>query len=251
MEEFELTIDRTKFRSTNGPWNDLMLNDPWSVGYVTAIIELKEHANKEAWENFYYETGKYREQKISRLNLETQKILQDCTLIKANRHLINDIPQEYKSYNTLLGRSFERLQEKGEILYERVKSNGYQLSLDECIECVRFRVICETWNGVVIRERNTIATLTRLLPAVEFVKVSGEMDHTFAVDYEVYKGGLLTSAIQIKPMSYTWSASYIQKARSSNQRKNEKYTELKKVKVYNVISTAKGEILNFDVIKYL
>ena len=32
MDEFILPIDRTKFSSTNSAWNDLMLNDPWSVG---------------------------------------------------------------------------------------------------------------------------------------------------------------------------------------------------------------------------
>ena len=34
--------------------------------------------------------------------------------------------------------------------YNTVKNNGYGLTLDECIECVRFRVICETYNGIII-----------------------------------------------------------------------------------------------------
>ena len=50
MEEFVNTIDLQKFASTNGAWNDLMLNDPWSVGYVTTLIELKQFKTKEEWE---------------------------------------------------------------------------------------------------------------------------------------------------------------------------------------------------------
>ena len=39
MDEFVLKIDENKFRSTNDTWNRLMLNDPWSVGYVSTLIE--------------------------------------------------------------------------------------------------------------------------------------------------------------------------------------------------------------------
>lgn len=49
---FILPIDAEKFRSTNDMWNKLMLNDPWSVGYVSSLIETKEWQTKEEWENF-------------------------------------------------------------------------------------------------------------------------------------------------------------------------------------------------------
>lgn len=55
MEEFVLGIDREKFSSTNAKWNALMLNDPWSVGYVSTLIELQSWQSKEEWEEFYYE----------------------------------------------------------------------------------------------------------------------------------------------------------------------------------------------------
>jgi hypothetical protein len=44
--EFVLNIDANRFRSTNASWNALMLNDPWSVGYVTTLIELVPFAKK-------------------------------------------------------------------------------------------------------------------------------------------------------------------------------------------------------------
>ena len=50
MDEFVLTIDKDKFRSTNAKWNELMLNDPWSVGYVSTLIEAANWKNKEEWE---------------------------------------------------------------------------------------------------------------------------------------------------------------------------------------------------------
>lgn len=60
MDEFKLPIDEAKFRSTNGMWNRLMLNDPWSVGYVSTLIELQEWESKEQWEEFYYANGEQR-----------------------------------------------------------------------------------------------------------------------------------------------------------------------------------------------
>jgi hypothetical protein len=116
---------------------------------------------------------------------------------------------------------------------------------------VRFRVICETWNGVIVRERNTIQVLKEKFPDYEFRKVSGEIDHQYAVDYEVYKNGKLTVAIQIKPQSYTWKAPYILKARQANMFKNQEYFKNFGVRVYDIIADTKGNIQNQEVLKNL
>ena len=249
--EYILTIDAEKFRSTNAPWNNLMLNDPWSVGYVTTLIELVPFEKKEDWENFYYESGQKRELEIAKLSTDLQSTVNDEALIRVNKNEVNQLSWDLKNLNTQYGRTKERLEKKGLILFNEVKNNGLGLTLEDCIECVRFRVTCETWNGVIVRERNTVQNLLKQFPNTEFRKVSGEMDHTFAVDYELYKNGVLTSAIQIKPQSYTWNAPYIQKARNANKYKNQEYLKKFGVQVYDVISDSKGNIVNADVLKNL
>jgi ferredoxin-like protein FixX len=249
--EYTLTIDVEKFRSTNAPWNNLMLNDPWSVGYVTTLIELVPFEKKEDWEKFYHESGQKREVEISKLISDLQHKLNDESLIRVNKNSVNQLSWDLKNLNTQYGRTKERLQKKGLILFNEVKNNGLGLTVEECIECVRYRVICETWNGVIVRERNTVQNLLKQFPTTEFKKVSGEMDHTFAVDYELYKNGVLTAAIQIKPQSYTWNAPYIQKARNANKHKNQEYFKKFGVQVYDIISDSRGNIINADVLKNL
>lgn len=251
MEEFIHTIDTNKFKATNASWNNLMLNDPWSVGYVTTLIELVQFVKKEDWENFYYESGEQREQLIANLDVGQQNIVNDETLIRVNKNVVNQLGWDLKNLNTQYGRTKDRLYRKAEILFETVKNNGLGLTVDECFECVRFRVICETWNGIIIRERNTVQNLTKKFPNTEFRKVSGEMDYTYAVDYELYKKGILTSAIQIKPKSYTMNAPYIQKAKNANKRKNQEYLKIFGVQVYDIISDNKGNIVNDDILKNL
>jgi hypothetical protein len=187
MLEYILTIDTEKFRLTNAPWNSLMLNDPWSVGYVTTLIELVSFTEKEEWENFYYESGQQREKLIEKLNVENQNIINDETLIRINRNIVNQLSWDLKNINTQYGRTKDSLHRKAQLLFEKVKNDIVGITLDECFECVRFRVICETWNGVIIRERNTVQNLLKQFPNTDFRKVNGEMDHTFAVDYELYK----------------------------------------------------------------
>lgn len=249
--EYTLTIDAAKFRSTNAPWNILMLNDPWSVGYVTTLIELVQFVQKEDWEKFYYESGQQREQLVATLDIEHQKIVNDESLIRINKNAISQLSWDLINLNKQYGRTKDRLFRKAQILFENVKSNGLGLTVDECFECVRYRVICETWNGVIVRERNTVQNLLKQFPNIEFKKVSGEMDHAFAVDYELYKNGVLTSAIQVKPQSYTWDAPYIQKARNANRHKNQEYLKKYGVQVYDVISDSEGNIINTDVLKNL
>ena len=122
------------------------------------------------------------------------------------------------------------------------------INLQECAECVRFRVICETWNGIIVREHNTITELKRLFHNMEFRKVDGEFDHQYAVDYELYNLGKLICGIQIKPQSYTWNAPHIQKARIANKKKNEDYFNMFGRKVFDIISAHNGSIKNPEII---
>ena len=247
MEEFILSIDREKFSSTNAKWNSLMLNDPWSIGYVTTLIELQPWHSKEDWESFYYRSGEQRRALLG----DNRDLLDDFSLIRTNRAAVNKLSWDVKNLNTQYGRTREDLNKRAEALYGAVRNNGHGLTLEECEECVRFRVICETWNGIILRENNTIAVLTEQFPMLSFEKTSGEIDHTYAVDFEVFRSGSLICGIQIKPMSYTWNAPYIAKARTANKAKNGAYTKLKGVPVFDIISKTNGEIQSPQVLEQI
>lgn len=255
MEEFELAIDKDKFRSTNAKWNELMLNDPWSVGYVSTLIESANWKNKEEWEEAYYASGKVRNAFLEQnaVSLGYSIDFFNDTTIPRNKSQYYALSWDIKNINTQKGRTKEDLSEKGRILYNAVKNNGYGLTLEECIECVRFRVICETWNGIIVRENNTIITLERIFPDFRFEKTDGEMDHTFAVDFQVYTrtNNRLICAIQVKPKTYLSNAPYIMKARTANSNKYAAYREKYGVPVITIISTNRGEILNADAITKL
>ena len=250
MDEFVLGIDKDKFRSTNAKWNELMLNDPWSVGYVSTLIEASNWKSKEEWEETYYASGAVRnrliEENAAKLGY-TKEFFNDTT-VPHNKAKYYALSWDVKNLNTQKGRTKEDFRTKGKILYDAVKNNGYGLTLEECIECVRFRVICETWNGIILRENNTVATLQRLFPNLTFKKAEGEMDHTYAVDFQVFNSGKLVCAIQVKPKTYLSNAPYIQKARAANANKYAAYKEKYGASVLTVISTSKGEILNQEVI---
>lgn len=250
MDEFILKIDENKFRSTNDTWNRLMLNDPWSVGYVSTLIETANWKNKEEWEEAYYASGsvrdKYIEQNAAALGY-SKEFFNDTT-VPHNKQKYYALDWNIKNINTQKGRTKEDFHAKGKILYEAVKDNGYGLTLDECVECVRFRVICETWNGIILREHNTKTTLLRLFPELTIKETSGEIDHTYAVDLELFKENQLICGVQVKPQSYTKNAPYIVKARKANTIKYGLYKEKFGVPVFTIISNSKGEIFNQDIV---
>lgn len=248
MEEFIKTIKEDKFRSTNAAWNNLMLNDPWSVGYVSTLIETNEWKSKEEWESFYYKSGEDRKIAIKQLPKPSQDIVNNFQLIRTNRQNVDNSSWKIKNLNRQFGRTQEDLIEKARVLCEEVKDNGYNLSIQDCFNCVRYRVICESWNGIIIRENNTVKNLSTTFPNLTFKKVTGEIDHTFAVDFEIFKGDKLICAVQIKPESYTWNATYILKARQANEKKNNSYTEKNNIPVLNIIADSMGNIKNLDVL---
>lgn len=249
--EFQLTIDSAKFRATNAAWNQLMLNDPWSVGYVSTLIEMESYSTKEDWEDFYYKSGEKRNELLKNVDVNVFQVLENDKDIRKSKATARNFDWKTRSINTSYGRTKEQLLEKGKLLRDLMKNNGVALSENEAFECVRFRVICETWNGIIIRERNTVHKLSALFPTTEFRKVSGEMDHQFAVDYELYYHGKLAAAIQIKPTSYNGTAAYILKAKRANNIKNELYFEKFGAKVIDVLSDTKGNIQNAEAIEKL
>jgi hypothetical protein len=183
MDSFILTIDNGLFRKTNAPWNQWMLNDPWSVGYVSQLIETKKWSSKEEWESFYYNSGEKRNALLNK----NRAVLNDFQLQLNNKPLIFSLPWNIRNINYQYGRTKQDFAAKGQFFFDKVKGIDPALTVEICTECVRYRTICETWNGIIMRENNTILTLKRLFPNVEFKKTEGDIDHSYAVDYEAFK----------------------------------------------------------------
>ena len=118
MDEFILSIDKEKFRSTNAKWNKLMLNDPWSVGYVSTLIETANWKNKEEWETTYYASGEVRNQLIEQnaAKLGYSKEFFNDTTIPMNKKKYYALSWDVKNINTQKGRTIEDLKNKAKIL---------------------------------------------------------------------------------------------------------------------------------------
>lgn len=243
-DEFVLPIDGNKFRSTNSAWNRLMLNDPWSVGYVSSLIETQEWTSKEEWESFYYKSGEDRKRLI--VNNPNRTLIEDFTLQINNKNVIYSLSWNDKNLNYQYGRTKDDLEQKASALYESVKNNGLGITLDECFQCVRYRTICETWNGIIIRENNTVSNLKSMFPSIVFKKTDGNTDHTFAVDYELFYNGKLILGIQVKPKSYLGNAPYLKAAQYANQKKYAAYKAAYDVDVLTIVSKTNGEVINVE-----
>lgn|GEM_PF-6954540 len=86
-----------------------------------------------------------------------------------------------------------------------------------------------------------------MYPDTEFVKVSGEIDYKYAIDYELYKNKRKTAAIQIKPLSYkNGTSEEIQICKKANAQKNKEYKDIFGIDVYYVYSTSSGKILSVE-----
>lgn len=203
-------INHNKFSATNKFWNLYCFNSPENVGMLSDLINQKAFSSKEEWEEYYYEHGRSKEQ-IKKIGEEFYLKINE--FLSQNDEFIGDM--EYMS----------------------------QLTLEECIECVRFRVICETWNGIVVRETNTINQLIqRYGDKFTFNKTEGNIDYNYAVDFFMYYNGTLICGIQIKPESYTEFNTNTKEAWKANKVKNEKFTEIYNVPVVTIRSSTNGFI---------
>lgn len=246
MELFVNETNVAKFKSTNYIWNQLRLNSPWSIGYVSTLIESEDFKLKEEWKELYYRSGEERLKKIEELcTSEEKEALLDFK--KSNLSL----PKELKELNFFYGRTKRELEERGAYMYQKIVENGNpaKITLNESIYMVEFRVMGETWNGIVARERNTVKTMEASFPSLSFKKTEGERDYKYGIDYELFEKEELICAVQIKPMSYKKGFSReIVKAKKANEFKNGKYKEKYNADVLYVYANSKGDITNDEVL---
>lgn len=248
---FNLNIDKHLFRSTNNIWNALKLNDPWSVGYVTSLIDNPSITDESSWEAFYYNSGMERKNILAALSTSTQDILNNRLLPYSYNDIFDTLSKDMKAINYNYGRSKTDLQYKAEILHHHCKKSNINSNIDQIQECVCYRIIGETWNGIILREKNTIDSLVKIYPTLEFEKTEASFDHQYAVDYNAYLGTRLVCGIQIKPKSFLSNKSYILKAKRANATKNKKYSKEFGVPSIDIISSQKGQIYNLSNLKVI
>ena len=207
-------------------WNELGLNAPWSVGYVSDLIESRPFANKEAWRDYYYASGEKRNEGLVKLPEPTRDILQQFHPTEDLRQKIRSLAFVDRRWNYQFGRTREDLAAKGRFLYRKLQEReATDITVEECIAHVRFRVVAETWNGLMVREKAAVAWLKQSLPSLEVRKTPGAFDYRYSVDYELYQAGKLVCGIQVKPASYQGKGLHLERARSANQRKQGLYFE--------------------------
>lgn len=248
MDLFENSVSKNKFQSTNDLWNKLKLNTGWSVGYVSNIIKSKFKC-KEEWKEYYFKTGIERQEKLKKLPIWEQNALNDITINK------------YKGDNAYLnydfGRTKEEIANKGLILYKHIVDSGNPLKIteEECMLIAFFRVVCETWNGIAVREYNTRDYIEKYFKdrgiIISLVDTSGRFDYSFGVDFEVYHEGNIECGLQVKPPSYNSDKDYLKVAKNINENKNTKYKEQFNRDVLYVYSKTDGEICNKEILTSL
>ncbi|HBF9450537.1 TPA: MjaI family restriction endonuclease [Clostridioides difficile] len=229
LDLFKNPIDKKKFDSTNEIWNKMHFNSPVKIGYTSKLVKEKKFSDKLDWANFYFESGEKRKE-----------------LLKLN-------PYD-KNINLNYGRTKKEIAKIGCYLYKHLLETGNPLKLtkEECMLTAYFRIIGETWNGIIWRESNTKDVLSKKITnlgyEVSLIDTPSDFDVLFAVDYEIYFKGSIVCGIQIKPKSYSTNNSYLNKTIKLNEEKNQKYKKRFNRDVYYVYAETSGIILNENVI---
>lgn len=246
MDIFTNKIPKDKFSSTNELWNRLGLNKAWSVGYITTLIKQKKFQNKEEWYSYYFESGEKRLEEINKLNASELKLIN-------GKYPTTDKFLNRLNYN--YGRTKLEIAHKGIALYNALleEGNPHNLTEDDCKYIAYYRVVCETWNGVMGREfttkENIINQFAKKGYEVLIIDTTGQFDYEYGVDFELYYDGRIVCGIQIKPESYNkGDADYLQKAKEINAEKNTKYKNKFGRNVHYIYSNHKGFIINNEVI---
>lgn len=246
MGIFTLDIGKEKFQYTNRLWNSLGLNLPSRIGYISRIIFDRDFKDKDDWKTYYTQSGRNRLERIKKLPKEHRRILIEGKNIEA----IKGLPYKSKTLAYNYGRTSKEIDFIIKELFEAVEAEGNPLgiSYDEVKYSVYYRIIAETWNGIIVQERKTIEQLEKKYPDFQFKKTDGVDDVKYAVDFEVYFEGVLICGIQVKPTTYLIAKSIeVEETKILNKEKNLLYRDKREVPVIYIYSSKAGEVESIGV----
>lgn len=220
-----LKTDASKLVNTEGIWNHLYLNDPWSIGYISNLIETESFQSKSYWEQFYFNSGASRNRIVADLSVDKQQLLNDELYLFQNPETMMTLPEKFKAVNYEHGRTRSQLNKKAELLFQICSQHHIEINEQECIDVVYFRVIGQPWNNTINNKCQVVEYLNNLFSnEISIEKTDFDSEKLFAVDYELKRENELMCAIQIKPTSMLNSLSEITKqAISVYQKKQAQY----------------------------
>lgn len=103
------------------------------------------------------------------------------------------------------------------------------LSEDICFDYVKFRVLGQTWNGM-LNEISLIYELKEEFPNIDFKKADYDLDENYFTDWEAYSNDKLFLGLQIKPITYMYmNTPYQNQAKLNHERQRTNYKEKFKV----------------------
>ena len=103
------------------------------------------------------------------------------------------------------------------------------LSKVVCFDYVKFRVLGQTWNGM-LNEINLISELKDEFPNIDFKKADYDLDENYFTDWELYSNDKLLLGLQIKPITYSYmNTPYQNQAKLNHERQRTNYKEKFKV----------------------
>lgn len=241
MTRCECPVDRHWLLTTNEVWNIWGLNAPWSVGLVSNLIRQGDFQSYEEWKNHYYWSGEMRSQIIKTMPAAIQHLLMYCSQDQFKIYFGSDI--SVRQIVRYFGRTRQELKDKAGLLrHASWIYSGVKLNAKTAFDLVEYRVLGETWNGIYLRERNTMQKLKKTFSDIDFRPVSGHWDYIYGIDYIVYRDQKMLCAVQIKPLSYDCDRRYINKAKMANSKKNLKFEKEYGIPVITLLSDESGDI---------
>ena len=238
------------FAMTNKSWNIAKLNQTFVIGSLSNLFRASNARTMDDWENWYYQSGEERKQKLRALPAHKRAILENFNLpYEKGYALIHTLSEEELKINTHYGRTKEDLRQIASTFKKHLHKDirFKHLKFDTIYDFVLLRVLDETFIGFM-REYNTIKQLRKDFPQFTFHEVSSELDAKYAIDCEAYIGEELQFAIQIKSSKYyDADKGFLTAVKKMNHNKNKMYTDEFGVPVYYVFSNEQGRIHNSDI----
>lgn len=249
-------VRRTRaFQWTNNLWNKYRFNAGWSIGLTSRISYEKEFSNRQEWEDYYFESGMARQERLKKTIPSTYKRLIQLREVYTNSQTFKRGLTNYEiNINEGYGRTIEELKVLAKSMHDVVieLGNPYQITEEDCLNFILIRVIDESYIGIA-RETHTIKTLESEYPNLNFKHTDPVKDKRYAVDVEVFNSeNKLLCGLQIKSEHFSkGKLDAMIQAQHYNLRKHKEYTTSFKVPAYFVQATVDGEILNQETFEIL
>ena len=243
MDLFINYLPKNIYKFLNSIWTDMHYGSPHIIGLLFSMVEETAYPSWKKWEEHYYLSGNQRIELLQRLSEDFKE-----RALNPGRFSKKEISWPIYEVNYFHGRTKNEVFNIAKSLHNNSHRSfpDLDISFSETLEFVRFKIIGEPWNQLLIRYTRTVSELRNMVPQIQIKRAKIEFVKNYGFQGLITKNDKPRAGIQVKSAGWLKQFNLLRNQIRNSEEKVNAYKEEFGTEVFTFFSRLDGFIVNSE-----